>query len=281
MSSLPLLPRSLRMPWVWIILIVLAVALWFAFKQPSQSRDWKPEFARLPGVILTDGGFDIANVRDWRWNTQGPVSHEYVPETYQLQDLQRIWWVLEPDPKVSAVAHTFLIMQFKGDRLLGLSVEARAQNSQTWGPIPGMFRSYELIYLFATPKDLLTMRAISRDHEMYMFPLKLTHEQMRTYVESLLARAKQLDHKPRWYNTALSNCTNELAKAAGLKWRPSFVLTGNADKGLHLAGLIDGPDLESLKSQAKIRDLVKSLASEPDEQFNADLLEGLHEKGFK
>lgn len=274
------LPRSLRMPWVWIILIVLAVALWFAFKQPSQDRDWKPEFARLPGVIRTDGGFAVENVRDWQWDKDGATGHDYKPETYRIADLQRIWWVLEPDPKVPAVAHTFLLMEFKNDRLLGLSVEARARKSQTWGPMAGMFRSYELIYLWGSAKDLLGMRAVTRDHEMYMFPLALTREQMHTYLDGLLSRAQTLDRRPRWYNTALSNCTNELAKAAKLGWRPSFVLTGNADKGLHQAGLIDGKDLGALKSQAKIRDLVQRLNNEPDKQFDADLLKGLHERGF-
>lgn len=46
-------------------------------------------------------------------------------------------------------------------------------------------------------------------------------------------------------NTLFPNCTNELARAAGLAWTPEFVLTGGADEFLFERGFIPATDFET------------------------------------
>src|SRR5262249_15686201 len=80
---------------------------------------------------------------------------------------------------------------------------------------------------------------------------------------------------PRWYNTLFSNCTNELAKAAGIKWHYSFFLTGKSDDYLFRRGIIPGASFDVAHAEADVSNLVRELNALDPALFDAALLEEL------
>ncbi|MEO0721844.1 MAG: hypothetical protein AAFY43_06810, partial [Pseudomonadota bacterium] len=72
-----------------------------------------------------------------------------------------------------------------------------------------------------------------------------------------------------------SNCTNELAKSAGLAWQPAFVLTGRSAEALHRAGYISASEFEDARASADMTEAVQMLVDSSVRDFNAGLLSAL------
>jgi len=69
-------------------------------------------------------------------------------------------------------------------------------------------------------------------------------------------------------NTLFSNCTNELARAAGLAKTPEFVLTGGADECRFEQGFVSAPHFETAQARA---DLTAWLLDAGDAEFDVRL----------
>ena len=189
--------------------------------------------------------------------------------------MRRVWFVVEPHPGLPVMAHTLVLFEFEQGELIGLTVEARKQASEKYSALRGTLNAFELIYQWATPRDLLTRRAVYMDKALYLYPLVLSQAETEAYLRVLLEQTQRIEHHPRFYNTLTSNCTNELAKSAGLGWHPAFVLTGGADKALFDMGRIEGEgDFESIRAKARIDPRVIALAAHDESDFNAGLVSG-------
>ncbi|KCZ92689.1 DUF4105 domain-containing protein [Hyphomonas johnsonii] len=249
-------------------------ALAVVTKQPSHARAWQPHLSRLPVVARDGDRFSISQYRSWAYSADVPVSetwHELAP--HDIRDVRRAWFVVEPHPGLAVMAHTLVLFEFADDDLIGLTVEARKEAGESYSALRGALNAFELVYEWATPRDLLTRRAVMMDRELYMYPLALSQDETEAYLDGLLQKTEAIERRARFYNTATSNCTNELAKTAGLSWDPAFILTGYSAKALHRMRRIaaDG-DFESVRAHARIDSRVRDLATLPDAAFNAELL---------
>lgn len=263
-----------------ILLGALAALLPFLLviytKTPSQTRVWQSHLSVAPRVVLSGRYASIAPIRDWTYHKDGPASEDWRPASdVDLARLKQVWFVVEPHPGVPMMAHTLVLFEFHGGDLLGLTIEARKQEHERFAPIAGAFRRFELVYVWAEPRDLLTRRAVYLDHELYIYPLDLTAEQAQAYLFALLERTAALHERPRFYNTLHSNCTNELAKTAGLAWDPAFILTGQSDEALFHRGIVRGTSFEDARAQADMTDTIIALNDKAAQVFNADLLQAL------
>ena len=113
--------------------------------------------------------------------------------------------------------------------------------------------------------------------------MRLTGSQEKNFLRHIINRSKRIQEKPRLYNTLFSNCTNELAKAARLDWKPAFVITGTAADTLHGMGLISErsvSDFENVRQKAIITDVIKELNGSDPEQFDSALLEIARRRWF-
>lgn len=263
-----------------ILLGALAAAIpFFATvytKVPSHDRDWQNHLAIAPKVVVSGRSAIITPVRDWTYDAVGAVSEDWLgSREIDLGQLKQAWFVVEPHPGIQVMAHTLVLFEFRNGDLLGLTIEARKQTHEKFAPLAGAFRRFELVYVWAEPRDLLTRRAVYLDHELYIYPLDLTPDAERTYLRALLERAARLHEQPRFYNTLFSNCTNELAKTADLGWQPAFVLTGRSDEALFDKGLIAGASFEDARQEADMTGVVKALNGASPETFNQALLAAL------
>jgi Domain of unknown function (DUF4105) len=240
--------------------------------QARADRDWMPYLARTAHVELSAERFSVAPVSDWSYAPAGPTAENYGEAGFDFAALRHVWFVLEPRPGSKLAAHTLLLFEFEGDRLLGLTIEARRENNEAYSAPRGVFNAYELSYLWASARDLLTRRAVLLDHEVFVYPLTLSEDQQQMLLRRVLERTFALEQQPRFYNTLFSNCTNELAKAAGLDWHSSFILTGTSDNYLFRRGLIPGESFAAAEARANLTDFIKQANDAPAQEFDSALL---------
>jgi hypothetical protein len=255
-----------------IALILLIGATAFANQPARQERNWYPYLAHTSRVALSGDRFAVTPVTDWSYAASGPTRQTYVSAAHDISDVRAVWFVIEPDPKLSFAAHTFMLFEFGGDRLLGLTIEARREANEDYSAIAGVFNQFELSYLWGTAHDLLTRRAVMLGHRVEIFPVDIPRAQMQTMLRNLLERTQALEYRPRYYNTLFSNCTNELAKAAGFHWAPAFILTGESDEYLFNRHLLGAPSLEVARQRAEMEGFITQLNAAPEAVFDARLL---------
>jgi hypothetical protein len=171
-----------------------------------------------------------------------------------------------------------LLFEFEGDRLLGLTIEARREEGEEYSAFHGQFNAFELIYIWATARDLLIRRVVMLDHEVFVYPVDISAEQNRTLLRNLLQRSQSLQHTARYYNTIVSNCTNELAKAAGFHWAPAYILTGRSDEYLYRRGILPGPSFAEAHRRSDMTEFIQALNQAPPEVFDRALLQELRRR---
>jgi hypothetical protein len=265
----------LRPAFVCLALIALCGAASCITGPARADRDWYPYLARTPHVELGADRFSVSPVSDWSYTHDGPTSETYIEAGYEIDQLREVWFVLEPQPGSQLAAHTLLLFEFEGDRLLGLTIEARRERDEEYSALRGIFNSFELAYIWASARDLLVRRAVMLDHEVFVYPVEIADEQKRTLLTRLLERTDALETRPRYYNTITSNCTNELAKAAGLRWAPAYIFTGRSDEYLFRRGIIPGESFESAHARSDVTEIVQALNQVPPDTFDRALLEEL------
>ncbi len=260
-----------------LLAALAAAALAVIFRAPSHDRDWRAEIAVLPAADRAGERLDIDQVRDWTYSADGPLATAYHPGTYDMAGIARVWLMVEPFGGSDAIAHTLVLFEFANGRFLALTIEARKEEGETYSALRGAFNTYELLYLWAEARDVLVRRARYLKHGVYLYPLDLPEAERRAFLGALADKTAALKARPRFYNTLFSNCTNELAKTAGLAWDPAFILTGFAPRHLWQTGMIPGraagQDFESVRAQADMAGAIDALPDESPAVFDRALLD--------
>ena len=266
---------SLKIILYGLLFVALAGTLFVLTRTPSHDRDWVAHLSRLPIVDLQPGSFAIDEYRDWTYGTTEAETTGWTDVSRKdIADARRVWLMVEPHPGMSFMAHTLVLFEFADGDLIGLTVEARREEGEKYSPTLGAMRTFELIYQWASPRDLLTRRAIMLDRELYLYPLALTQAETEAYLRTVLQKTIDIEKKPRFYSTVHSNCTNELAKSAGLKWQLAFFFTGRAAEALYDQGRIDDSrPFPDVKADAKIDEWVRTHAQDDHSAFNRGLID--------
>jgi hypothetical protein len=250
------------------------LAAWLAYvfllKRPSNERSWEYGMETLADITITGQSVHIQHVRDFEWGPDGPRSSEYVDRTFDVDRIARVWFVEEPftiGPLTAfkGVAHTYFAFDFENQSPVAVSVEARRERGETFDGLRGLLNQFELIYIWGTERDLTGSRAVREKNQLYMFPLNIPLEAAKQLFRDLAEVTRQLGVKPRFYNTLMSNCTNELAKAANMVQPGAIppniglVLPGYSDEVLYKRGFLpNNVPLEQLRQRVYISEFVKA-----------------------
>ena len=269
-------------PWGAIIGALVFAILGFAFSVVGQKarldRNWVEHLAVMPTIDMRADGFALSPATDWSYDEKGPTAKNTVSFEAKFADLRNVWFMVEPQPGGDYAAHTLIIFEFAGDRMIGVTVEARREADEEYDAFQGLFNKFELAYIWSTSKELLARRAVYLAKEIYVYPIALSEEQKVNFLRALLAKTIEVSTVPRFYNTAVSNCTNELAKVANIPWHYSFILTGYSPQYLYKLKYIPGPDFATARSKARMDAEIRSWNGLSSAEFDKALIAELHRR---
>jgi hypothetical protein len=239
-------------------------------KKPSHHREWKAEYAVLPRANFEGDRLIVNDLRNFSYNSDGSVREaRYENRTYDLSKLESLWYGISHFFDYG-LAHTFVSFGFQDGQYLTISVEARQAKGQSYHPLRGLLREYELIYLAADERDVIGVRTHVRRERVYLYEVEVETEKIRWLLSGMLGTMNALYRRPAFYNTLLDNCTtNILEYAERLSfWDIYFdyrgLLPGYSDSLIYEIGRLDTTlPLEELRRESRIDPAATSI-NDPD-----------------
>jgi len=272
-----------------IIKLILLIAVFFVIsiflKQPSLDRNWTDDAKILPDVTISDSTINVKNLRDWRYKKSEVISDAYYEETFDLDKIDKAYFLLNPFGKWEGVGHTFFLFEFTDGKTVSVSVEARRPEGVSYGAVKGLFNNYEMWYTWGSAADLFSRRAIYHDEDLYMYPLLVTPRTVRGLFVDLAKTTESLETKAEFYNTVTSNCTNVLADSANrvnpgsIPWNWARIFTGYSDNKLYELELIPhDKSFDQIYEEARIDFDIKEVFKDNEFLSKEDFWEDLKNK---
>lgn len=195
--------------------IVFALfVFWQGSKEVPMTGDWQEHLA-VTSIAEFDGDLvTVKNIRNFRYGEGEVVTqNNYYDKTFDLREIKKVWFVVEPFSEDLSLAHTLLSFEFNNGDFLSISIETRKTKSQEYSIFAGLMRTYPLIYIAADERDVVMLRANVRKHNVYAYPVRLGDQaNARVLLVDMLTRMTDLaTDKPEWYNTIFANCTLRIA----------------------------------------------------------------------
>jgi hypothetical protein len=229
----------------------VAILIWFILIEPSNDRVWSSEMAQLLSYTREGDTITVKNVRNFNWTGAATARERWETRRYRLTQLKSVD-VLSLYWKGPRVAHTYFSFVWQNGEALSLSVEIRKETDESYSPVAGFFKAYELSILAGDERDFYGWRVHFPKEDIQLFRTRASTAQAGTLLIALLDAANERAAKPVFYNTLTENCTTEvwmLTGAMGLgapfDWR--LFASGYLPEFLY--------DLKLLDSSRRIEDL--------------------------
>lgn len=247
--------------------------------KPSNLRNWRPELAQLPSADIDGERIEIHNIRNCSYVSSDVYVVDHYDKQFDLGRLRTVDFVVVPFKESGALAHTLLSFGFTspeapdGDDTdyLAVSVEARLERGETYSPIKGAARQYELMYVIADERDVLGLRAKYRGNDVYVYRAKAPPEKVQAMFLDVLRRCNKLAKEPEFYDSLTNNCTSNIVQHVNqlvpgrIPWDPRVLLPGMSDQLAYDLGLLDNSvPFEELRRRSKVDERARVVADLPD-----------------
>jgi hypothetical protein len=251
---LPIVPWALA---VWSGLLLVTIVWWHSLR-PRSDRDWKTGMDVLPHVELEGDVVRIRQFRNFRYTASGDPLPHYEERTFDLAKLASVDYFLA-HWSGPAIAHTLVSFGFDDGQFLAVSVEARLERWESYSPLRGLCRSYELIFVLGDERDIIQLRTNIRRERVYLYRVLMLRQDVRQLLVDYLTRAAKLEERPEWYNSITSNCTTNLLyhRRQYVPWwlTPHVLMNGLSARAMYVRGFLDnGLPFKELQSRSDIRE---------------------------
>ncbi len=261
----------------WAVILPLAAFLCvLAYEwqiQPKTNAHYPQEVAQTAYAEFKGDHVIVHNIRNSNYRSVTDFDVRWETREYDLKDLKTLdvyvnYWGMD------AIAHVFVSYGFTDGRYLAVSIEYRPEVGESYGTFNGLFKQYEIIYVWADERDIARLRTNYRKEDVYLYRTNLTPEQIRRLFVSMLEKTNSLRTKPEFYNTVTQSCTNTIgdhiikARIFDLPFWQRKILTGATDRRLYERGLLEnhGKTFPELRAQSKIN--AKGQAADQDPDFS-------------
>ncbi len=266
LGVLPLIPWALA---IWLGLLVITIAWWFSLR-PRSDGDWAVGMEVLPRAEVAGDTLHVRQFRNFSYSESGEPVIRYEERTYDLAKLLSLDYFLA-HWSGPVVAHTLVSFGFDDGQFLCVSVEARRQRWQSYSPLRGLFRSYELMFVLGDERDIVRLRTNVRRERVYMYRMRMTPQHLRRLLLDYVSRIEMLAAQPHWYNSLTSNCTTNLFynRHANAPWwlKPNIFLNGFSARAMYRLGFLDDSlPYKELQARCSIRE--RALAAGDAENFS-------------
>jgi hypothetical protein len=231
------------------VCILIFYILLNLFTKPSNNRDWADDQTVLSTATIQGDIVTVHNIRNFTYASTTSFTKDWYNKSYNVQNLERVWYIVEPFSGIPGSAHTFLSFEFNENEkkeYLALSVEIRKEKGESFHPIKALFNQYELMYVAGDEDDLIKLRTNYRKDEVYLYPVKADKEKVVALFIDMIERMNTLEKHPEFYNTLTNTCTTNIAKHIR-KVSPGkipffaheIIFPAYSDKFAYTLGLID------------------------------------------
>jgi hypothetical protein len=266
LAMLPLVPWALA---AWFGMLVITIAWWFSLR-PKLDRDWAVGMEALPHAELVGDTLCVRHFRNFSYTDAGEPIPRCEDRTYDLAKLSSLDYFLS-HWSGPVMAHTLVSFGFDDGQFLCVSVEARRQRWQSYSPLRGLFRSYELMFVLGDERDIVRLRTNIRRERVYMYRLRMPRQRLRRLLLDYISRVEKLATQPAWYNSVTSNCTTNLFYRghASVPWwmKLGIFLNGFSARTMYRLGFLsDSLPFKELQARCAIRE--RALAAGDDADFS-------------
>ena len=264
--------RVARVTTIAIAALLAAGFVSLARVHPRSDRTWVPQQAVMARAETRGDSVFVHHVRNFSYTAEEKFTPAYEDRAYDLNTLESVWFVVTPfSTHWRGPAHTFVSFGFADSQYVAISVEARREPGETYSPLTGLFRRFELIYVIGDERDLIGSRAVYGGYDVYVYPIRASRDRIRAMFVEMLARSNALATQPEFYNTLTNNCTSNVVDHVnhivprvvphGIK----TILPGYADEVAYSLGLIDNSiSLEEARRRYRVNDQARRFATSPD-----------------
>ncbi len=240
-----------------IVILGLAHLIFIALVRPSNDRNWSKDMAVLSSSVIENNLVTLNNVRNNTYRTTTDFDVHYYTGHYDISKLERVYLITDPFGKLSA--HTMLSFEFSDGQRVVSSIEIRREVGEVFENFKGMFRGYELYYVWADENDVVKLRTDYRLDKVYRYELDMSKENVQSLFLKALERTNKLKDRPEFYNLLFNNCTTNIAqmlqeiykKPIIVDWR--YLAPAYAE-GLSMKyGLIKGNSIEEVRKTHLIK----------------------------
>ena len=139
--------------------------------KPSNDRNWKASQAVLPSARVRGDRVRIDNVRNCVYLDEDSYVLNYEDRTYNLNDMETLDFIVCPFAGATGLAHTMMSFGCRDGRYLGVSIEVRLEEGETFSALGGAIRQFEIMYVLADERDLIQLRTERQEIGCVHLPL--------------------------------------------------------------------------------------------------------------
>lgn len=270
------LPAARRRPAV--LLSGALVNLLYLVQLPSNDRAWAPELAVAATADIQGDRVVVHGVRNFHYRTEQDFDVLWEDRTYDLSKLRTLDLMMSYWGPVD-YCHTLLSFGFEGGEHLAVSVEARKERGEEFSTFGGLFKMFELSYIFADESDVIGLRTTQRREDVYLYRLRAEPERLRALFLAYLTFANDLAREPEYYGVLENSCgVNILHRIDDIglaHWvGTEALLNGYWDMHLYASGAIhQGLPFEDLRALSLINERGREAQGAAD--FSARIRAGL------
>jgi hypothetical protein len=267
----------------WIVFAAYSAAVavllaWWATIAPANDRNWSPDVARTVTAKIDGDRVLVSNVRDFNWRTETDFDQVWEQRSYTLSQVSNVdlimsYWMGE------AIAHTIISFGFANGDRLAFSIETRKEADESYSPVAGFFKQYELAIVAGDERDLVRLRSNVRGEDVRIYHLRMSPANAQRLLREYLRQANDLARIPQFYNTLTSNCTTlvfDMVKAIhpGLPLDARVILAGYLPNFAYSVGAIDtSMPFKKLRELSRIHD--NAIRADADPNFSARIREAI------
>lgn len=219
-TALVFLPKRRRKFFAWFLGIAVVAIPWSRI-EPSNDRDWKADWRKTGWTTIEGDVVTLYEFRNFDYTLDGSVLENWERRTVHLSNLKALDYFHVPFGG-DLIAHPLLSFDFGEDGHVVLSIETRREVGESYSEIGGLYKMFELQYLFGDERDLIRVRSNLREEPVHLYRAALTREQAKTIFLESVAVQNQLKEQPRWYNVITANCTTSLRAQTAAERRDPF-----------------------------------------------------------
>jgi hypothetical protein len=238
------------------LLLLLGIGAIYLGTSPRNHRAWRKDDGQTPWTEINGDVATIHNFRNFDWTSKTEANERWETRSYHLSNLQGVDFIMVFWEGFNNICHTMLSFDFGPEGYVCASVDARLETGESYSPVAGAFRAYEILYVFGDERDVVRLRTNFRKNEVYVYRLKATPERARELFTGYLNRANNLRDHPAWYNSLTTNCTTTIRYHAKLlnienPWSWKVLANGHLDSFFYNHGRLAGDDLPLAELKAR------------------------------